>query len=112
MLQKSRNARFLRAVDKQTVAVTDQQLIPAPSVGRIVIDWMYFNQSVAGNVEFKSATGAWSNVTGIIGGTFGANGGFIQSLHTMELPDGSPLVYTTTGAGITSYVAIGYHLES
>jgi hypothetical protein len=112
MLQKARNARFLRVADKQTTAVTDQQLIAAPSVGRIVIDWMYFNQNVAGTVEFKSAAGAWSAATGVIGGTFGASGGFIQSLHTMELQDTQPLVYSTTGAGITSYVAIGYHLES
>ncbi len=111
-LPSGRIARFTRVARKLAANVTDDVLIAAPGSDKhIVIDLLYFNTSVAGSVEFKQASGAWTDADGVLGGNFSANGGFIQVSH-IELGDNKPLVWTTTGTAPVIYALVVYHLES
>lgn len=112
MLPSARSARFTRLFRKDSAVVTNEELIAAPGAGkRIVIDLLYFNISVAGSLEmYFNATGI-TDADGVVGGNFGANGGFIN-LANIEGGENQPLRWTTTGTTPVTYLLIVYHLET
>lgn len=127
MLRRQRSARF-RTVTRKVAAAndTDALLLAAPGAGRRwVLDFLYFNISVAGTFEIKfGAAGAWSNYdseasegdgtqtagAGGVGGSFGANGGFV-TVSGIECPVNKEIRLTTTGTTPTHYTVITAHVE-
>jgi hypothetical protein len=113
MQSRSRVARFTRIARKDTAVVTNELLVAAPGVGRrIVIDQFYFNISVAGTVEAFFNTTGWTDADGAFGGSFGINGGFVESQLEVEGGDNQPLSWTTTGTSPTIYLVVVYHIET
>lgn len=107
----SRGTRVFRVT--AAANLTDVTLLAAPGDGRRwVIDSLYFNTSVAGTVEFKQAAGAATNNSGLLGGVFGANGGFISPIMEIEADDNQPVIVTTTGVTPNIYLTLIAHVES
>lgn len=119
-----RSARIRTVTRRDTAVQTGTQVLPAPGdARRWVIDEVYYNTSVAGTFELKAGVdAAWSNFDsetdeltgtngkGLVGGTFGANGGFVN-VFGIECPVNQEIRLTTTGTTPTTYLVLSAHLE-
>ena len=107
-----RVARLTKVARKDTAAVGVEDLIAAPSGMHIVLDFIFFNGDAAQTIELMHGSGAtWTDVTGVLGASFGANGGFVSEQVAIHLPSNAELRWIRTGTG-NSYLILMYHLEN
>ena len=107
-----RVARLTKVARKDTAAVGVEDLIAAPTGMHIVLDFIFFNGDAAQTIEVMHGSGAtWTDATGVIGASFGANGGFVSERMNFDLPSNAELRWIRTGTG-NSYITVLYHLEN
>lgn len=112
---KVRVSRASLATRTDAAAVANATLVAAPATptDRIVVDYIVFSATAtaAGVFELKNDTGAYSGSTGVIGLALPIGTSQLSGVAHLDLPEGLPLIYNTTGTINPSYISVVYHLE-